>query len=386
MHQGRYIFSQLTDFIPKRKFERIVKEHQDNTVRWQLTYYNQLLVLIFGQLQGCSSLRELTDITTAHASKSFHLGFGSTPINRSVLSKANLLRNYHIFEEFAFYMVAVAQSKRVGGPTGFGGRYYAFDSSTIDLCMSVFEWAKFRSTKSGIKLHTQVDVITHIPTFFYITNANVHDVNAMDFIDYEPLACYIFDRGYWDLARLFHIEQVNSFFVIREKKKPKYEVITNEDLVEEGNILLDQRVRFSTKRNNDNYPSQIRRIVAYIPDKKCTFTFYTNNFYLPAETIVLLYKNRWQVELFFKWIKQHLKVKSFWGTSENAVRIQIYAAITTYCLMAIIEHDMALNRNIFEVMRIVSSALLSKECLVDLLSPAKKQPEGENPQLEFDFG
>lgn len=386
MHQGRYIFSQLTDFIPKRKFERIVKEHQDNTIRWQLTYYNQLLVLIFGQLQGCASLRELTDITTAHASKSFHLGFGSKPINRSVLSKANLLRGYHVFEEFAFYMVAIAQTKRVGVQTGFGGRYYAFDSSTIDLCMSVFEWAKFRSTKSGIKLHTQIDVITHIPTFFHITNANVHDVNAMDYIDYEPLACYIFDRGYWDLTRLFGIDQVNSFFVIREKRKPKYEVVTNEDLVEEGDILLDQRVRFCSKRNRDNYPSEIRRIVAYIPDKNATFTFYTNNFYLSAEKIVLLYKNRWQVELFFKWIKQHLKVKSFWGTSENAVRIQIYAAITTYCLMAIIEHDMKLNRNIFEVMRIVSSALLSKESLTDLLCPAQKQSEGENPQLEFDFG
>lgn len=386
MHQGRFIFSQIVDFLPKRKFERIVQEHQDKTMKWQLTYWNQLLVLIFGQLQGCASLRELTDITTAHAKKSFHLGFGPTAVNRSILSKANNLRNYHIFEEFAFCMVSIAQGKRIDREFDINGKFYAFDSSTIDLCMSIFDWAKFRSSKSGIKLHTQIDVVTHIPTFFTITNADVHDVNAMDTITYEPLAVYIFDRGYWDLNRLFRIEQLNSFFVIREKSHPKYEVVSGEDMIEDENIMRDQTVRFVAERNRKNYPSVIRRIVAYIPEQHRTFTFYTNNFYLTATQIVFLYKNRWTVELFFKWIKQHLRVKSFWGISETAVRIQIYAAITTYCLIAIIEHDMRLNRNIYEVMRILSSALLTKEHLVDLLSPQDCIEQKEDAlQLNFDF-
>ena len=387
MHQGKYIFSQITDFLPKLKFDRIVKANQDNTMRWQLSYWNHLLVLIFGQLQGCASLRELTDITVAHGNKSYHLGFGASPINRSALSKANNYRNYHIFREYAEHMITIAQGKRIGREFEINGRFYAFDSSTIDLCMSVFEWAKFRSTKSGIKLHTQIDIVTQIPTFMRITNADVSDVKAMDYIEYEPLAGYIFDRGYWDLSRLYHIHQVQSFFIIREKSRPSYEVEEGCDIIEDENILKDQTVRFTTKRNKENYPSQIRRIVAYIPELRRSFTFYSNNFYLSARQIVLLYKNRWQVELFFKFIKQHLRVKTFWGISETAVRIQVYAAIITYCLVAIIEHDLKLNRNIYEVMRILSSALLSKDRIADLLVPSSIGTTEEGwKQLEFDFG
>lgn len=387
MHQGKYIFSQITDFLPKLKFDRIVKANQDNTMRWQLSYWNHLLVLIFGQLQGCASLRELTDITVAHGGKSYHLGFGTSRINRSALSKANNYRNYHIFRKYAEHMITIAQGKRIDREFEINGRFYAFDSSTIDLCMSVFDWAKFRSTKSGIKLHTQIDIVTQIPTFMRITNACVSDVKAMDYIEYEPLAGYIFDRGYWDLSRLYHIQQVQSFFVIREKSRPSYVVEEGHDIIEDDNILKDQTVRFTAKRNKENYPSQIRRIVAYIPELRRSFTFYSNNFYLSAKQIVLLYKNRWQVELFFKFIKQHLRVKTFWGISETAVRIQIYAAIITYCLIAIIEHDLKLNRNIYEVMRILSSALLSKDRMADLLlpSPIGATEEGWR-QLEFDFG
>lgn len=386
MHQGKYIFSQITDFLPKRKFERIVEEHPDNTTRWQLTYWNHLLVLIFGQLQGCASLRELTDITVAHGKKSYRLGFGSVPVNRSVLSKANNLRDYHIFEKFAAHMLKAAQGKRIDREFDISGRFYAFDSSTIDLCMTVFDWAKFRSSKSGIKLHTQIDIVTQIPTFLAITNASVHDVNAMDSIEYEPLAGYIFDRGYWDLSRLYHIEMVGSFFVIREKHRPAYEIESGDDTSEDGNILRDQTVRFTGGRNRSNYPAAIRRIVAYIPELKRSFTFYTNNFYLKAVHVVFLYKNRWQVELFFKWVKQHLRVKSFWGTSETAVRIQIYAAVITYCLTAIIEHEMKLNRNIYEVMRILSSALLAKEDMGELFKASDTEDKDDKyVQLELKF-
>lgn len=382
----------MTDFLPKSKFERILKSRQENgakdrTLGWQLSYWGHLLSLIFGQLLGCKSLRELTDITTAHRESSFHLGFGSGLVDRNILSRCNNLRDWRVYEEYAYHMIKSAQDARIDKEFCIGGKFYAFDSTTIDLCMSVFDWAKFRSTKSGIKVHTQLDIVTQIPTMVNITNAAVHDVNAMDYIDYEPRAGYIFDRGYWDLARLYKIELVNSFFIIREKRHPEYVVESGEDIIEQGNILRDQTVRFTGKRNVENYPSSIRRIVAYIPDLKETFTFYTNNFMLSPEQVAFLYKCRWLVELFFKWIKQHLRVTTFWGNSENAVRIQIYAAICTYCLIAIIQHKMKLERNIYEVMRVLGSSLLCKEHIKDLLLPEKVNTKIANcyPTLDLQF-
>lgn len=364
---------------------RVKNGTDDPTIGWQLSYWGQLLVLMFGQLLGCRSLRELTDITAAHKKRSFHLGFGKDPVNRTILSRCNTHRDWHVFEEFSNHMIVLAQEARVDRHFCIGGKFYAFDSSTVDLCMSVFEWAKFRSTKSGIKLHTQLDIVTQIPVMINITNAAVHDVNAMDIIEYEPCAGYIFDKGYWDLQRLHDIETLKAFFVIREKGHPKFVIEDGVDFNDSSNILRDQTVRFSGKRNVSNYPDAIRRIVAYIPELKRTFTFYTNNFYLTAEQIVFLYKNRWQVELFFKWIKQHLRVTTFWGNSETSVRIQIYAAICTYCVVAIIEHKMKLERNIYEVMRILGSSLLVKEHIKDLLAPEPEQTEVANCQPELDL-
>lgn len=389
MNFGKYIFSQIADFLPKRYFERLVMKSIDKSKNWELSAWNQLLVLMYGQLNGCKSLRELTDITTAHYSKSYHLGFGATPVNRSVLSKANTLRDYHIYEKYAYHMVKLAQGKRIGKAFELQGQYYAFDSTTIDLCMSLFDWAKFKSTKSGIKVHTQIDVVTEIPTSFIVTEANVADVNAMDWIEYEPLACYIFDRGYFDLTRLFHIESVNSFFIIREKGKPKYEVTEGEDLlIDDENVLRDQTIRFSGNRNKGNYPAELRRIVCYIPELNRAFTFYTNNFYLKAKDIALLYRYRWKVELFFKFLKQHLKVKTFWGNSENAVRIQIYVAIITYCVVAIIEHDLKLDRNLYEVMRILGSSLLTKDPIEELFlhKPIEATETAQELFINFEDG
>lgn len=386
MNQGKFVFSQATAYMPQRQFERIMTKYMDRTSQWSLTAWNQLLVLMFGQLDGCSSLRELTDITTAHARKSFHLGFGRTPINRTQLSKVNQLRDYRIFEEFAYHMVKLAQKKCIDKEFELNGKYYAFDSTTIDLCMSLFEWARFRSTKSGIKVHTQIDIVTQIPVSFNITEAAIHDVNAMDWINYEPFACYIFDRGYWDLERLYRIELINSFFVIREKRNPKFEVVAGEDLLEgTDNVLRDQTVRFTTKGNAENYPTEIRRIVYYDPVLRRTFTYYTNNFYLKAEVIAFLYKNRWIVEIFFKWMKSHLRIKFFWGNSENAVRIQIYVAIITYCTVAIIERTLQLNRSTYEVMRILGSSLLAKDNLKDLFQSVEVEQTNDDWQLQLDF-
>lgn len=387
MHIGRYVFSQITEFLPQRQFRRIVAKYDDRTSKWSLSHWSHLLVLMFGQLIGCDSLRELTDITIAHGKKSFFLGFGKTPVNRQMLSKANTLRDHRIFEEFAFYMVSVAQSKRITKEFELHGRFYAIDSTTIDLCMSVFRWAEFRSTKSGIRIHMQIDISTEIPVFYRITNAKVHDVNSMDWFTYEPNACYVFDRGYFDLARLYRINASGAFFIIREKGHPAYEIVDGEDILDgEDNVLKDQSIRFTKKENKEKYAGVIRRIVYYAPDLHRSFTYYTNNFYLKATDIALLYRYRWQVELFFKWIKQHLQVKRFWGESENAVRIQIHIAIITYCLIGIIEHDLKLGRPIVEVMRILGKSALTTDNIRELLEPIRvEHKENDDRQLSFDF-
>lgn len=387
MHIGKYVFAQITQFLPQRHFRRILTKYDDRTKGWSFSHWSHMLVLMFGQLMGCGTLRELTDITTAHGKKSKHLGFGDKPVNRQMLSKANLLRDHHIFEEFAFHMVSIAQSKRITKEFELHGRFYAIDSTTIDLCMSVFRWAEFRSTKSGIKVHTQIDIATEIPVFYRITNAKVHDVNSMDWFTYEAFACYVFDRGYFDLARLYKINVFGAFFIIREKGKPAYEIVDGESILDgTDNVLKDQSIRFTKKENQEKYPGTVRRIVYYAPELHRSFVYYTNNFFLSAKDIALLYKYRWQVELFFKWIKQHLQVKRFWGESENAVRIQIHIAIITYCLIAIIENDLKIGRPIVEVMRILGKSALTTDSIRDLLQPLKQETENpDDGQLSLDF-
>ena len=387
MHIGKYVFAQITQFLPQRHFRRILAKYDDRTKGWSFSHWSHMLVLMFGQLMGCGTLRELTDITTAHGKKSKHLGFGDKPVNRQMLSKANLLRDHHIFEEFAFHMVSIAQSKRITKEFELHGRFYAIDSTTIDLCMSVFRWAEFRSTKSGIKVHTQIDIATEIPVFYRITNAKVHDVNSMDWFTYEALACYVFDRGYFDLTRLYKIHVFGAFFIIREKGKPAYEIVDGESILDgTDNVLKDQSIRFTKKENLEKYPGTVRRIVYYAPELHRSFVYYTNNFFLSAKDIALLYKYRWQVELFFKWIKQHLQVKRFWGESENAVRIQIHIAIITYSLIAIIEHDLKIGRSIVEVMRILGKSALTTDSICDLLQPLKQETENpDDGQLCLDF-
>ena len=387
MHIGKFVFAQIIEFLPQRQFRRIVARYNDRTTNWSMSHWNHMLVLMFGQLMGCGSLRELTDLTIAHGRKSKHLGFGSQPVNRQILSRANSLRDHRIFEEFAFYMVSIAQSKRITKEFELHGRFYAIDSTTIDLCMAVFRWAEFRSTKSGIRIHTQIDIVTEIPVFYRITNAKVHDVNSMDWFTYEPLACYVFDRGYFDLARLYSIHVFGAFFIIREKGKPEYEIVDGESILDgTDNVFKDQTIRFTKNANKEKYPGVIRRIVYYAPELHRSFVYFTNNFYLKAREIALLYKYRWQVELFFKWIKQHLQVKRFWGESENAVRIQIHIAIITYCLIAIIEHELKIGRPVFEVMRILGKSALTTDSIQDLFQPLEQKlddkPDG---QLSFEF-
>lgn len=389
MNEGKYVFSQLVKFLPKRSFDCIVMKFQGDKYVKSFSCWNQLLIMMYGQLSGSDSLRELICITTAHAQKSYHLGFGKVLVTRSNLAKANANRDYRIFEEFAYKMISIAQEKRITKEFEIKGRIYAFDSTTIDLCLNLFWWANFRKTKAGVKMHTLYDVVTQIPTFLHITEAKVNDMNAMDEIPYEPNAYYIFDRGYFDLARLFTINLIGSNFVIRERSNLKYKVVDGEALIESpDNILYDQTIRLTGQRTKERYTALLRRVGYYSVEHRRTFTYITNNFEISAKQVALLYKNRWQVELFFKWIKQHLHITSFWGITENAVRIQIFSAITAYCLVAIIEHDLKLNRSTFDVLRIFSMSLLDKTPIRELFRKTEKlddMSENDQGQLCLNF-
>jgi len=389
MYSGKYVFAQLIEFLPQKTFQRIVMKSQGDKYIKSFSCWNQLLIMMYGQLSGCDSLRELVCIITAHAPKSYHLGFGKSAVTRSNLAKANANRDYRIFEEFAYKMISIAQEKRITKEFEIRGRFYAFDSTTVDLCLNLFWWASFRKAKGGIKIHTLYDVVTQIPAFLHITEARIHDMNAMDEIPYEPNAYYIFDRGYFDLARLFAINLIGSYFIIRERGKLQYEIIEGEELLEgPDNILYDQTIRLTGPQTRKKYPILLRRVGYYSVEHKRTFTYLTNNFGISAKYVALLYKYRWQVELFFKWIKQHLNVKSFWGVTENAVRIQIYSAITAYCLVAIVEHDLRLDRSTFDVLRIIGMSLFDKTPIRELFErtePVDDISENGHAQLYFNF-
>ena len=385
----KYIFRQLVDLLPHRVFDRIVNKYQGNKYVRSFTCWNQLLVMMFAQLIGCGSLREMSLFCAAHKTKTQNLGFGDMFVSRSNLSKANQLRDYHIFEEFAYHLVSLAQTKRINRIFELKGKFYAFDSTTIDLCLSIFWWAAFRKHKGGIKVHTLFDIVTQIPTFFHITNAKVHDVKAMDEIPYEPHAYYIFDKGYYDWTRLYNINTLQAYFVIREKDNILYEIVDGDEMLDgKDNILFDQHIRLTGYQTKQKYPGELRRIGFYSEQYKRTFVYLTNNWEISAKDVAMLYKYRWQVELFFKWLKQHLQIKKFWGQTENAVRIQIYTAISAYCLVAIAEHDYGLDRSMFDVLRVVSNSLLDTMPIRELfgnLEAEKTICDDAQLQIDFDF-
>lgn len=367
MNQGKYVFAQLTEFLPRRVFDGMVEKYQGNRYVKHFTCWNQLLAMIFGQLSNRDSLRDLIVSLDAHSPKSYHLGFGKS-VTRSNLAKANESRDYRVFEELAYYLIDIARKKLSNDDFEVKGKVYAFDSTTIDLCLSVFWWAKFRKAKGGIKIHTLYDITTQIPAFVHITDAKVHDVRAMDLIPYESEAYYIFDRGYVDYERLYRIALLGSYFVIRSKKGMQFECSEYKTVDVSTGVLSDQIGSLVGFKNSKQYPEKFRKVVFYDVEMDRTFVFITNNLELPSEQIALLYKNRWQIELFFKWIKQHLKIKSFWGTSENAVRIQIYSAIITYCMVAIIGHDLKLERSTYEILTVLGISLLDKTPVKELFS------------------
>ena len=368
MHKGKFVFSQLLDFIDKDVFLRISNKYGGNRYVKQFTCWNQLAVLMFGQLSNRESLRDLVLATQAHASKAYHLGFGKHAV-RSTLADANTKRDYRIFEEFAYKVIAEAQRCRIVDIFKLNGKVYAFDSTTVDLCLNAFKWALFRKQKGGIKIHTVYDLETQIPTFFHITPARVHDMNAMDLIPYEENSFYIFDRGYNDFKRLHNIESIGAYFVIRGKKNNDFKPMRwKRRFPPESGILSDAIGYMDGQLTMGKYPDKIRRVIYWDEENQRSFIFLTNALTINPITIAELYHNRWKIELFFKWIKQHLKIKKFWGTSENAVRIQIYSAIIAYCMMAIVQKKMNVDRSIYEMLQIVSISLTDTTTLRDLFA------------------
>ena len=365
MNKSKYVFAQLVEFLDNDKFRHLVDKYEGNRYVKHFTCWNQLLALMFGQLSNRESLRDLVVALEAHQSKCYHLGLGRNPIAKTTFATANQNRDYRIFEEFAFYMMDQARSKRATDIFKLKGKVYAFDSTTIPLCLSVFWWAKFRKRKGGVKAHVLYDLESQVPAYFHITKASVHDSKAMKEIPYESGSFYVFDRGYNAFKELYRIHRHESFFVVRAKKNLQYKCIKWKRRMPK-NVMTDSEILLADYITSKKYKEKLRLVKFYDEKEGRELAFLTNAFHLSALQVANLYKNRWQIELFFKWLKQHLKIKKFWGTTENAVRIQISAAITAYCLVAIVQHDMHLERSTYEVLQILSISLTDKTPLREL--------------------
>ena len=358
MLKDKYVFAQLVKFLDNDKFRHLVDKYDGDKYVKSYTCWNQLLTLMFGQLSNRESLRDLIVAMEAHAGKLYHLGIGKS-VTRSNLSKANEQRDYRIFEEFAFFMISETRSRRIEKIFELDGHVYAFDSTTIDLCLAVFEWAKFRKHKGGIKMHTLYDVEAQVPAFVHITEAKVHDSKAMPEIPYEKEAHYIFDRGYNDFGNLYTINRIGAFFVVRAKTNVRFKPDTWKRRLPE-NVVSDAIGYFTVYKSVKDYPEKLRKVICIDPEDGTRYIFLTNNLTASAETIAELYRNRWSVELFFKWIKQHLHIRTFYGTSKNAVYTQIWIAICDYLLLIIAKKRYGLDPSLHSISNSIGQVLFQR--------------------------
>lgn len=368
MNNGKYVFAQVTSFLNFNDFIKCINKYDGNYKVLHFTCWHQLMCLLFGQLSNRESLSDLMICLETQQSKWYHLGMG-TGISKSNLAYANEQRDWRIFADYAYILIAKARTICKSNnqfEVNIEGNVYAIDSTTIDLCLSVFWWAKFRKNKAAVRIHTQFDIKTNIPSFIHITDGTVHDVNFLDKIDYEPDGFYILDRGYVDFSRLYVIHQYRAFFVTRLKQNANYRRLYSATVDKASGVLCDQTILLNNHYAAKDYPEKLRRIKYHDAETNIVFEFVTNNFSLSAMDIAKLYKYRWSIELFFKWIKQHLKVKTFWGYSENAVRIQIYTAMIAYVTVAIIKEELKIKHSNYEILQILSITLLNKTPLNQL--------------------
>lgn len=368
MNHGQTVFSQVMDFLPTHQFRRCVARYRGNYRVRSFTCHDQYLCMAFAQLTYRESLRDIECCLRAIDRKLYHCGFRGT-VSRSTLASANESRDWRIYRDFAQSLIITARDLYAGDDFGveLQETVYALDASTIDLCLSVFPWAKFRKTKAAVKLHTLLDLRGNIPTFVDITDGKVHDVNVLDILIPEVGAIYVMDRGYLDFERLYALNQAPAFFITRSKSNTKVRRVYSRPVDKACGLRCDQSVVLTTDYSSKRYPEKLRRIRYYDDQQQRALVFLTNNFALPALTIADLYRCRWQVELFFKWIKQHLRIKAFYGTTENAVKTQIWIAISVYVLVAIIKKRLGIDQSLYTILQILSLTLFEKTPLFQLL-------------------
>jgi Domain of unknown function (DUF4372)/Transposase DDE domain len=389
MNKGQYVFSQIISILPKYEFDKCVTRYQGNYKVKDFSCWMQFLCMSFGQLTNRESLRDVAICLQAHEKKLCHLGI-SHRVVRTTLAYANEHRDWRIYADFAQILIVKAR-KLYLTDNDFGleinNTVYALDATTIDLCLKVFWWAPFRKKKAAIKLHTLLDLRGSIPTFIHITDGKVHDVNVLDVIVFEADAFYVMDKGYLDFERLYIIEIAKAYFVTRAKDNLAFERIYSHPIDKQTGLRCDQTIKLSVAKSAKAYPVHMRRIKYHDKELNKTFVFLTNNFDVTALEIALLYKNRWKIELFFKWIKQHLKIKSFWGESENAVKVQVWIAICTYLTVAIAKKELKLERSLYEILQILSVSTFDKTPVNQLVMNSDLQIS-ENDfhnQLTFSF-
>ena len=353
MNIGKIIFSQIMDFVPKYEFNKCVEHYKGNYNAKQFTCWEQYLIMVFSQITYRESLRDTVVCLKAMPEKLYHMGL-TNPISRSTVAYANENRDWQIYRYFAH--VLIKECRELYSKEKFGlelkETVYALDSTTIDLCLNLFPWAKFRKGKGAIKLHTLLDLRGNIPSFISITDGKVHDVNILDDLMVEPGSIYIMDRGYLDFKRLYEMTQARAYYVIRAKRNFKFQAILSRKVDKTVGLRCEQTIRLTGVNTKEKYPDNLRRIKYYDIETGRRFIFLTNNFLLPAITITKLYKYKWQVELFFKWIKQNLRIKSFYGVSENAVKTQVWIAISAYVLIAIIKKKLNIELSLYNIMQI----------------------------------
>jgi hypothetical protein len=376
MNQGKLVFAQLMQHLPLSTFRRCVTRYRGEFKVQSFSCLNQFLCMTFAQLTYRESLRDIEVCLRAQRSKLYHFGIRST-VARNTLANANAVRDWRIYADFAQSLIAMARPLYAQEPFGVDLQetVYALDATTIDLCLSVFPWAPFRSAKAAIKLHTLLDLRGNIPTFIHISDGKMHEVNILDQLLPEPGAFYIMDRGFLDFERLYRFHQNGSFFVTRGKSNLKVQRRYSHPIDRKTGLICDQSVVLTGFYSHQGFEAPLRRIRFKDPETAKTLIFLTNNFVLPAFTITELYRCRWQVELFFKWIKQHLRIKAFYGTSENAVKSQIWIAVSAYVLVAIVKKRLSLSASLYEILQILSLTMFEKIPLHQLLAQI---PVGEN--------
>jgi hypothetical protein len=389
MHNGRFIFSELISHLPHKEFQKCVARYDDESQSRTFSHWDQYLTMAFAQLTYRESLRDIEACLRSVTGKLYHLGIRSK-VARTTLADANESRDWRIFADFAQVLIRIARPLYAADPIGvdLDHSMYALDSTTIDLCLSLFPWAKFRRHKGAVKMHTLLDLHGNIPTFISITNGKVHDVNILDEIAPEAGAFYVMDRGYVDFERLYVFTLSAAFFVVRTKSNVLIQRRYSNPVDKATGVRSDHTVILTAINSVKAYPDQLRR-VSYLDVKtRKRFKFLTNNFMLPALTIAQIYKSRWQVELFFKWIKQHLRIKAFYGTSENAVKTQIWVAVSVYVLVAIVRKRLALDASLYQILQILSVTLFEKTPILQALQAPDSQEELSDPGNQlilFDF-